>query len=195
MAFIWEDIVNDILITDFETVEATPLESLPGHKLSAKQSRIENNPSNLINKSPSKIASTQNVPQDSKPTVSTSIGTQSGISSFAMFFFFFFFAILNNTFDLFLELNLVSHTFNHQSTETTSKSNLVQSPSKIAEQKSDELPMNYCSTEVQTAPLDLFDTEHDVNFEPIANLSVSIYLMTLPLRKCNKKYECFNFSY
>ncbi|XP_058789117.1 serine-rich adhesin for platelets-like [Phymastichus coffea] len=130
-----------------DTVEATLLESLPGNKSLAKQFRVENYTNNTINKSPNKLDSIQNVTKESRSHVFTSVGTQS-------------------------DLNMMQNTHENQSNESILTNNLVQIPSKYSAGTSIEQPMSYCSTEVQTAPLDLLDTEHYINYEPFTNLSI-----------------------
>jgi hypothetical protein len=61
----------------------------------------------------------------------------------------------------------------NQYTETVQNHELYQTKNKCTAGTSTEELLNYCSTEVQTGPCDLLESESDVNDEPIENLSVS----------------------
>lgn len=81
-------------ITDCDTVETTSLDSLPGHKTSAKQIDTENNANILNDESLTRIDSTTNTLKNSRYDPPAAVNTHSGEKS--LFYIFVTVYIMTN---------------------------------------------------------------------------------------------------
>ncbi|XP_003426058.1 titin isoform X1 [Nasonia vitripennis] len=142
-----------------DTVEATPLESLPGHKASTKQNDLENQINTndkYFNKIDPMIPAPK-IPRFDVPSSSTTntqpVEPSLGLSS---------------------KINVHSN-YKDQGTEAIpiiEPLQPVQTPSKCTSGTNTDELMNYCTAEVQTGPCDIIESESDINDEPIENLSM-----------------------
>ena len=172
-------------MSDCDNVDATPLESLPGHKPSINQINTQNDVNIFIEKFTNKTDQINNF-----------INNSTCLNSGKIFYFLLFLQLLQVVIFKIKQIvdpNLISPNLNNitnkdQSTETTQKMYLDQTKEKCtsgtvmeAEVNTEKCTagtstkelMNFCSAEVQTGPYDFLDSESDLANQPAQNLSVS----------------------